>query len=287
VSGPVRTIRRIFFKGVTVGIGVYAGLCILGFAFQGKIVYHPIRSMDATPTDGGMSYDDIFFEAADGVKLNGWFVPADDARGVVIFCHGNAGNISNRLDTLRIFHALRLSTLIFDYRGYGLSDGKPSEEGTYLDAEAAWRHLTEVKGIPPEQIFVHGRSLGGAIAADLAAKHRPRGLILESTLTSVPDRAAEIYFWLPARVLSRFRYDTENALRRVQCPVLIVHSLDDRLIPFSHGRALEQAAPGEVDFLEISGDHNWGFVTSGERYTDGLGAFVEKALHIRYPASPD
>ena len=274
-----RRIRKTLFRGTLMVIGVYVGLTLLLFALQSKMLYFPSRWMDETPGDVGLDYTDVTFEAADGVKLHGWFVPAEDARAVILFCHGNAGNISNRNDTLRIFNKLRLSTFIFDYRGYGKSEGKPTEEGTYLDAEGAWKHLTDVKGVRADEIFVSGRSLGAAVAAHLAVKVRPKGLILESAFTSVPDRAAELYPILPIRSICRYSYSTLEAVERTRCPVLIVHSEEDTLIPIHHGRKLyESSGPADKTFLEITGDHNWGFMTSGKRYTDGLDRFIAKEL---------
>lgn len=279
VSVRRRRIRERLFGGTLIVIGVYVGFTLLLWGLQSRMLYFPRRDMDATPAEEGLSYYDISFEATDGVKLHGWFVPAENARAVVLFCHGNAGNISHRLDTLRIFRDLRLSTFIFDYRGYGKSEGKPTEEGMYLDVEAAWRHLTEVKGVAPEKIFVHGRSLGGAVAAHLALRHRTRGLILESAFTSVPDRAAELYPILPVRSICRFEYNALEAVEKMRGPVLVIHSPDDTLIPISHGRKLHEAgwfAPRT--FLEITGDHNWGFMTSGKVYTEGLDRFISEEL---------
>jgi fermentation-respiration switch protein FrsA (DUF1100 family) len=172
---------------------------------------------------------------------------------VVLFCHGNAGNVSHRLDTLQFFRSLGLGTLIFDYRGYGRSDGSPSEKGTYRDAEAAWRHLVEQRQIPPERIVILGRSLGGAVAARLAADQRPGALVVESAFTSVPDLAARMFPVYPVHLLARIRYNTLKWIRRVHCPVLVVHSRDDEMIPFRHGRRLFEAAPEPKEFLELRG----------------------------------
>ena len=193
---------------------------------------------------------------------------------MVLFCHGNAGNMSHRLESIRVFHRLGLSTLIFDYRGYGQSEGKPTEQGTYLDAEAAWRYLVQRQEVDPAEVFVFGRSLGGAIAAWLARGHTPKALIMESTFTSVPDIAAHLYPYLPVRLLSRFHYNAVDYVRQVNCPVLIVHSRDDEMIPFSHGRRLFETANEPKEFLEIRGSHNEGFMTSADRYEEGLASFL-------------
>ncbi len=255
-------------------VGAYLVLLIIVAAFQSRLVYFPYRSIAVTPGAIGLPYKPVRFDASDGTRLSAWFIPADNARGVILFCHGNAGNISHRLESIQIFHRLGLSTLIFDYRGYGDSEGKPDEQGTYRDAEAAWRFLVDEQGVSTNDIIVFGRSLGGCIAAWLARKHTPRALILESTFTSVPDVAAKLYPFLPVRLLSRFSYNAREYVREVNCPVLIIHSRNDDIIPFSCGKRLFEAANEPKEFVQISGSHNEGFLTSGKRYEDGIESFI-------------
>lgn len=272
-----KTIRRIPTRhGV-----LCTSLVLLLFLLQSCLIYYPdvpTRAIVATPDAIGLDYEPVKISTGDGLNLDGWYVPARDARGVLLFFHGNAGNISHRLESLEIFNRLRLSTLIFDYRGYGRSEGTPSEEGTYRDAAAAWRYLTEIRRVPRERIVLFGRSLGGAIAAHAASRHRPAALILESAFTSVPDVATHYFGMFPVRWLTRYRYDTGRALRTVSCPVLIIHSPDDEIIPFQHGRALFDIAPSEKRFLSIRGDHNTGFLMSGEHYVNGLDEFLAAVL---------
>ncbi|HIJ79027.1 MAG TPA: alpha/beta hydrolase [Deltaproteobacteria bacterium] len=253
---------------------VYLGFSLLIYLMQARLLYFPSSQIEATPARVGLAFQEVALVSQDQVKLAAWFVPAPKGRGVILFCHGNGGNISHRLDSLQIFHDLGFHVLIFDYRGYGQSEGAPSEEGTYLDAEAAWQYLVGEKGFAPREIVLFGRSLGGAVAAQLAARHEPGGLILESVFTSVPDMAAQLYPLLPARLLSRYGYDARQALAGVHCPLLVVHSPGDDIIPFSHGRQLYQAGNPPKSFLEISGDHNSGFITSGKRYRQGLADFL-------------
>ena len=266
-------------SGIWIIVAV-AGTCIifaaLLFIFQSHYVYYPQRVLQADPGSIGLHFENVSFETSDGVRLSGWFVPGDNARGVILFCHGNAGNISHRLDSIQLFHRLGLDVFIFDYRGYGRSEGKPTEHGTYKDAEAAWRYLVETRQVNPDQIIVFGRSLGGAIASWLAQTHPPGALILESTFTSLPDIAATLYPYLPVRWLSRFEYNTAEYLGSVDCPVLIVHSRDDEIMPFRHGRQLFELAGEPKTFLEISGTHNEGFITSGRHYQEALNAFILK-----------
>lgn len=272
------------FTALLTAAGAYGALLLALYLGQAHLLYLPgipSRELSATPQQIGLAYEDLQFEAEDGVRLHGWYVPADGARGTVLFFHGNAGNISHRLDSLRIFHGLGLNVLIFDYRGYGQSEGRPSEEGTRLDAIAAWRQLVDARGESPDRIVLFGRSLGAALAAWLAARERPAALILESAFTSVPDLAAELYWWLPARMLARLEYATRDYLAGARGPVLVVHSRDDEIIPYSHGRALYEAAHPPRAFLELRGDHNTGFLLGEASYVRGLDAFLSAHLAHR------
>lgn len=240
----------------------------------------PSRQLVATPADIGLAYEPLRIGTEDGETLDAWFVPARPERAVLLFFHGNAGNISHRLDSIRLFHRLGLSVLIFDYRGYGQSTGRPSEQGTHRDARATWQYLVAERGVPPERIVLFGRSLGGAIATALAAElegpDAPRALIVESSFRSVPALAAEIYWFLPVRWLARVEYPVERLIARVQAPVLVVHSREDEIIPFSHGKALYAAAPEPRKLLELTGGHNTGFLLSEQHYVAGLRAFLEQ-----------
>lgn len=264
---------------LTIVGGLYVLICIYLFFMQGRLLFYPnlpSRKITATPAKIGLSYEPVTITTRDDVRINGWFVPAQKARGVLLFFHGNAGNISHRLDSLAIFHRLGLSTLIIDYRGYGESGGRISEEGTYLDAEASWRYLTETKGIAPKEIVIFGRSLGGAVAANLATRTSPAGLILESVFSSVPDMAAQLYPVFPVRLLARYQYDVKKAVQKVTCPVLVIHSRDDEIIPFANGVNVYEAAASPKQFLEIRSGHNEGFLVSGSTYQQGL----ERFLHL-------
>ena len=256
--------------------GVYLAFAGFLFIFQSHYIYYPERVLSVTPHSIGLQFESVSFETTDGVQLSGWFVPSESARGVILFSHGNAGNISHRLDSIQIFHQLGLDVFIFDYRGYGQSEGKPTEQGTYKDAEAAWRYLIEERQVKPNEVIIFGRSLGGAVASWLAQSHTPGGLILESTFTSLPDIAAGLYPYLPVRLLLRFEYNTAEYLGRVDCPVLIVHSRDDEIMPFNHGQRLFESAKEPKKFLETTGTHNNGFITSGKRYEDGLHTFISQ-----------
>ena len=270
-----------FISVVSVFVIGYAVLAVALFFYQPNLLYFPdmpSREIYATPGDIRLDYEPLTLTTRDDEQLDAWFIPANPARGVVLFCHGNAGNISHRLDSIRQFHGLGLSVLIFDYRGYGQSTGRPTEKGTYRDVDAAWDYLVEQRGIPPEQIILFGRSLGASITADLATRQTAAGVILESAFTSVPDVAAQLYAWLPVRWLSRYQYDTRKKLADIHSPVLIVHSRDDEIIPYSNGERLFEAANEPKQFLELRGGHNDGFMVSGKDYIQGLDTFLGNVL---------
>jgi len=277
-------LKGLFMLGiwiVSIVIGIYVVFAAFLFIFQSHYVYYPERVLLADPGSIGLDFENIHFETTDGVRLSGWFVPSENASGVILFCHGNAGNISHRLESIQIFHRLGLDVFIFDYRGYGHSEGKPTEDGTYKDVVAAWQYLIEELEVDPNEVIVFGRSLGGAVASWLAQSHSPRALILESTFTSLPDIAATLYPYLPVRPLLRFEYNTAAYLSKVNCPVLIVHSRGDEIMPFSHGQRLFAMGKEPKKFLEITGTHNDGFITSGKRYEYGLNAFISKHIEPR------
>ncbi|MBD3368730.1 alpha/beta fold hydrolase [Candidatus Fermentibacteria bacterium] len=259
-------------------VALYAALVLLAFIFQSRLIYFPEQDLIATPSDVGLNYEDLTLTTSDGVAINAWFVPSDVEGPVVLFCHGNAGNISHRLDTIQLLHDLGLSVLIFDYRGYGNSEGSLSEEGTYRDAEAAWSYLTNQRQVAPRMIVLFGRSLGAPVAAHLATHHDPGALIVESAFTSISDVGAKAYPFLPVRLISRYDYSTVDLVENASCPVLVVHSPGDEMIPFQHGRAIYQAAPEPKAFLELIGSHNEGFLISGTVYTGGLDAFIREHL---------
>jgi fermentation-respiration switch protein FrsA (DUF1100 family) len=280
---------RMLLSLVIMIASAYALLAAFLFFAQSHLVYFPQTGRDfiATPEQLGLPYESVTLQTEDGLTLRGWFVPAQaamdrmGATGTVLFFHGNAGNISHRMDYLSMFHRLGYQTFIFDYRGYGQSDGSPSESGTYIDAQAAWDYLVEERGIPPCSIALFGESLGGAVAAWLAAREDPGLLVLASVFTSLPDMAAKIYPFFPVRLLSRFNYNTLEYLESVACPVFIAHSPQDEIVPFAHGRALYDAAPGPKEFLELEGGHNGGFIFMRESWTRALSGFMALSLKVK------
>jgi hypothetical protein len=270
----MRGVLNILISAVT----VYAVILLLVFLFQARLVYFPEveRALVATPRAVGLDFEEVRL-AADGATLHGWWVPANAARGAVLILHGNAGNISHRLDYLAMFNRLGYAVLIVDYRGYGKSGGTPSEDNTYGDGEAAWRHLIEARKLKPQDIVLFGESLGGGVATWLALQQPPRALVLASTFTSVPDLGAQVYPWLPVRWLARIDYNNLERIPRIAAPVLIAHSRDDDIIPFSHGQALFAAANAPKQFLEMRGGHNDGFIFMREDWVREVGAFLDRA----------
>lgn len=255
------------------GIGIVM-LNLFFYAAQPGIVFHPMADLAETPSDWGMEFEDVNLESEDGIRLHGWYIPAPNSRRVLLFLHGNAGNISHRRDSLRIFHDLGLDIFIVDYRGFGRSQGQPSEEGLYMDAFSAWHYLTEQRGIEAQDIVIFGRSLGGAVAAQLASRVKPAAVIIESGFSSAADASRLIYPLLSRIVLLRYHFPAADHLARADTPILIMHSLADRIVPIGLGRRLYQHAPQPKRFVELSGGHNDGFLLSMPDYARELAAFL-------------
>ncbi|MBB3332070.1 hypothetical protein BDK63_002963 [Halomonas campaniensis] len=274
-----------------VGIAlVYLLVVALAWAFQERLLYlpHMGREPIGTPADRGLAWSPVTLEAEDGLALDAWWLPHERPRASLLFLHGNAGNLSHRLDSLVQFHRLGLSVLILDYRGYGRSEGRPSEEGLALDARAGWRWLREEADRAPEEIVLFGRSLGAAVAAQLAealeASGRgqgPAAVILESPFRSVPKLGQRLYPFLPARWLARVSHDTETHVQGVEAPLLVIHSRDDEIIPFAEGEAVYRAAHDPKRLLEIRGGHNTGFLDSEPDYSAGIDAFLSEEAGLR------
>jgi alpha-beta hydrolase superfamily lysophospholipase len=260
-------------RAVVVGyiaVGVLLGCC------QSRLIYFPDAELIDSPASVGYDYQDVWLTTEDGETIHSWVVPAKKPIGVVLIFHGNAGNISHRMLTLRIFHDMDLTCMIIDYRGYGRSSGSPDEAGTYRDADAAWAHLTQ--RYKPEEIVIFGRSLGGAVAANLASRVAPAGLILESSFASVPAMARDMLplFWLEPFL--QYEYNTLEIIDTIGCPLLVIHSPDDEIIPYAQGQSVFNAAREPKQFLELQGPHNSGFLDSLPTYTPTLKTFIQKAL---------
>ncbi|MDH3352322.1 MAG: alpha/beta hydrolase [Gammaproteobacteria bacterium] len=263
-------------KFILVVAACYSLLVVVVYFMQGRMLYLaevPGRALVMTPNDVGIDYQDVSIETADGVTLHGWFITGRSPR-VLLFFHGNAGNISHRLDSIAQFRDLGLSVFIIDYRGYGQSEGRTTEKGMYRDADAAWSYLIESRGVAARDIVIFGRSLGASVASRLAMQNQPLALILESSFTSVPDIAQDLYPWLPVRWLSRLSHATRDYVRDVHCPVLVVHSRDDEIIPFHHSETIFASANEPRTLLAIRGTHNDAFLRDERNYIEGFRAFL-------------
>lgn len=244
--------------------------------FEHNQVYHPDRYLLLSGAELGRQFEDVFFKTSDGFELNGWFFPADEGsprrRRAVLFCHGNAGNIGHRLESCAALLEIGINVFVFDYRGYGRSEGRPSEEGTYRDARAGYEWLG-ARGFSGRNVVAFGESLGGAVASELAQHASLGGLVLESTFTSLADIGAEIFPWLPVRWLASIKYDTLAKLPRLRIPVLVMHSRADELVRFRHAERNFAAANEPKLLWELAGDHNNPLADRG-RFVEGMEKFL-------------
>ena len=269
---------KVLFTVIQYAFIFYLLLILLLYFFQGKMIFIPYQDIVATPSDLGLKFDDVYFKTQDGTNLNGWYIPAGKAEYTVLFCHGNGGNISHRLDTISLYNKIPLNIFIFDYRSYGKSSGSISEKGLYEDIAAAWKYLTEEKKIPAEKIIIVGRSLGGSIASHAAAEFSPGGLILESTFTSMTEIAQHRLPFVPVSWLLDYKLPTIENLAKVKCPVLIIASPDDTIVPFKYGKKLFAEAPEPKTFLQLTGDHDDCYFLCQTEYVKALKTFL-KTVH--------
>lgn len=249
-------------------------------SLEKKALYYPTPQMQATPQRIGLSYEDVYITTQDRVRLNGWFIKNPNAKYTLIFFHGNAGNISHRLDKIAVFYKTGLNIFIIDYRGYGKSEGNPSEQGLYSDALAAYDYLDQRTDIDTNKLIAYGESLGGAVAVDLATKRKMAGLIVDSSFTSVPEMAQAKSVWVPGFLIST-KMDSLSKIKRVNVPKLFIHSPNDEIIPYSMGEKLYNAAPAPKGFLKIKGSHNEGFLMSRELFAQGVVKFLGELDKIR------
>ncbi len=250
---------------------------VAGCGVERAFIYFPTRGLHATPAQWGLAYEDAAFRAADGVRLHGWFVPAPGGGPTLLWAHGNGGNIADRLPIIRLLHhRLGVPLLIFDYRGYGQSEGSPSEAGTYRDADAALAYLRDRPGVDRSRIVYYGESLGSAVVTDLAVREPPAGLILEAPFTSIRDMARTHYPFLPIWNLLRTKYDSLGKIGRVRAPLLVLHGDRDAIVPDAQGRRLFEAANPPKEFVPLPGaGHNdmW-FVGGGEAALQAWSRFL-------------
>lgn len=263
---------------VIIPITIYLFLALLLTVFQAKFVFLPGKTIFMTPDDKGMDFDEFWVTTPDGNKVNGWFIKAANPKGTLLFCHGNAGTISHRIESAEIFLDLGLNVVLYDYRGYGSSSGTPSENNTYEDTEAVWNYLMLEKKLSASEIIVLGRSMGGPVAANIAKNVNPKMCILESTFTSVHDVAKERFPIFPTKWLVTIHYPTVDYIKELKCPLLVVHSTDDEFIPYKMGEENFAVAHEPKEFLKLSGGHNETYFECIEQYREKLDEFFRKFL---------
>lgn len=238
-----------------------------------RSIFYPSRKILATPADIGLSFEDVYLKTQDGITIHGWFVPSTGAKATLIFLHGNAGNIGDRLEKIQIFQGLGLNVFIIDYRGYGKSEGRPTEAGIYKDALAAYDHLLSRRDVDPKRVIAYGASLGGTAAVDLATKRRLYALIVDSSFTNAVDMAKRIYPFIPSFLVG-IKMDNIGKIKTITIPKLFIHSKDDEIVPLELGRRLFEAAAPPKEFLEITGGHNEGYSESQEKIIRGMELFL-------------
>ncbi|MBL8540508.1 MAG: alpha/beta hydrolase [Betaproteobacteria bacterium] len=263
---------------MTAAFSVAALLVALFFGlrwYEQQAMYHPTHELVRTPADAALPFEDVAIATSDGETLHGWWVPSDRGDApVVLFFHGNGGNVSHRLEKLAVLHELGATTLIIDYRGYGRSSGAPSEAGMYRDAHAAYKWLLTTRGVPADRIVAHGESLGAAVAVHLAAEAKTAGVVVESGFTSVPDIARQRFPVLPVRWVLKHDFDTLGKVHRIVSPLLILHSREDELFDMSHPERLLAAAQSRKHLVELRGGHNDAFLVSRDQYRGALATFL-------------
>lgn len=240
---------------------------------ENRGIYFPDRSVEFYPSGINLPFSDKYFQTEDGIEINGWFIPNSNAKYTLLFLHGNAGNISHRLEKLQILWGTGLNIFIIDYRGYGKSKGRPSESGFYLDAKAGYDYLVNNLRIPPKQIILYGESLGTAVAVDLASKYKAKAIILEGVFSSGRDFGKKVYPFLPAFLFSN-KYNSSEKIKRVGVPKLFIHSINDEILPYKLAKKLYDIAKSPKIFVELKGGHNTAFLESRDKYVLSIRNFI-------------
>lgn len=270
----VSKLTRLVFSSVAVITFFLLFSNVYLYVAQPNMLFYPLKDIEATPDDWQLPYESVSLKLTDDTHVSGWYLPHLQATKTLLFFHGNGGNISHRGNSLSVFHKLKLNVLIIDYPGYGKSEGAPSEKSLYQSANAAWEYLLSDKNIRPENIILFGRSLGGAVAVDLASRVKAGALILESTFTSVSDMADFIFPVFSRFIYLRYSFDSLNKITKITAPLLVIHSPDDEIIPFGLGKKLYKHATADKKFLQLEGGHNDGFIKSMSSYMKTLNHFI-------------
>ena len=258
---------------------IIAVLMFWGCPMEEKFIFFPVAEIERTPRDAGLAFEEVFFTTADGVRVNGWWVPYAGARVTLLWFHGNAGNIGHRVDGLKRLHdKVNANVFIIDYRGYGRSEGTVSERGTYEDARAALQYLRARKDLDPKSIVLFGQSLGAAVATELAGREECVALVLEAPFASIREMARVVFPLLPIGPLLRTRYDVAEKIKAVKSPVLVLQGDRDEVIPVEQGKKVFAAAPSPKEFYTVRGaGHNDTFIVGGDAYFEAVKDFIERA----------
>lgn len=257
---------------------VFLGLGVLLFYIkyiESKSIFFPDKNISLTPQEAGLSFEDLYFLTSDRLKINAWFIPHPQAKKTLLLFHGNAGNNSNRIDKVRVMREAKVNIFMVDYRGYGNSQGKPTEKGIYLDAQAAYSYLVNQRKIDPEDIVLYGESLGGAVAIDLASSKKVAGVILEGTFSSGRDIGQIMYPFLPKVILPNV-FNSLSKITKVTAAKLFIHSEDDQVVPIDLGRKLYQAASEPKKFISVAGDHGSIFIDAERECLESLSDFIKE-----------
>jgi fermentation-respiration switch protein FrsA (DUF1100 family) len=242
--------------------------------FERFMLFHPSRVVDALPGSRGLAFEPLWLTADDGVRLRAWWLPTASANAPVMLCfHGNGGNLSSRIDKMKIFSDAGAAQLWVEFRGYGESGGSPNEAGLYRDARAGWKWLDAEKHVPPSRLVLYGESLGNGPAVDLATKVPAAGLIVDSGFASIPEMSKVVLPWFPIW-LSSVHFDNLAKLPSIKIPTMILHSPDDDVIPYEQSRRNFDAAAGPKRFVVLKGRHNDGFLDSQPAYGEAIKSFL-------------
>jgi uncharacterized protein len=269
-----RKMSAIKVNGIFVLVIFVIGFIVYVRSLEDRTVFVPTKTQEGTPQDIGLPFENIFLTTSDGIKIHGWFVPALDAKTTLLYFHGNAGNITGRLPKIVLFHLMGLNVFIIEYRGYGISEGLPTEKGVYQDAMAAYDYLVGKRKVDPKTVVIYGVSLGGAVAIDLASQKPEAALIIDSSFTSAKDMAKVIFPIAPS-FLIKSKFDSQVKIKTVRAPKLFIHSIDDEVVPYILGRRLFSQSLAPKSFLTIQGTHNDGYKTSQKEFSEGIVRFLK------------
>jgi fermentation-respiration switch protein FrsA (DUF1100 family) len=282
--------RRLAFAALLIAAAAafaLTGKAMLDEFIERNFIFFPTESLPFTPRDWGMEFEDVYFTASDGVRLNAWLIDAGDDAPMVLWFHGNAGNIADRVDNARLLYGRGLSLFMIDYRGYGASEGRPSEKGINEDGLAAYDYLLE-RGVTPENLIVFGRSLGSTVAIHLACQDKCAGVILESAFTNMADMAKKHFPIVPGTGGFKLKFPSIDRIASIDDPILFIHGAEDEIVPYELGLRLFEAASAEKEFYTIEGaHHNDTYLMGGKEYFDKFEKFVRDKTGKTAPPSSE